>query len=96
MDPDQPVKDYQVILSPLAVQDLAEIVTFIAADNPSAAGQFSRALIEKTRLLKTFPAMGRVVPESESARGRVHGGYGRIFRVEIGRFWHGARGKPQI
>lgn len=103
MDPDQPARNYQVILSPLAVQDLAEIITFIAADNPSAAEQFGLALVGKTRLLAAFPELGRVVPEIQSARELVHRSYRLIYRVDhahcrvdIARFWHGARGTPQI
>ena len=106
MDPDQPAREYRVILSPLAVQDLAEIMTFIAADNPLAGERFARALVQKTRLLVTFPELGRVVPEfgpAEKARELVHRAYRIIYRVdhanrrvEVARFWHAARGLPQI
>jgi toxin ParE1/3/4 len=95
-----------VILSPLAVQDLAEIVTFIAADNPPVAARFGRALVQKTRLLITFPELGRIVPElepAEHARELVHRAHRIIcrvdharHRVEVARFWHAARGTPQV
>ena len=103
MDPEQPARDYRVILSPLAVRDLAEIITFIAADKPVAAEKFGRALVEKTRLLATFSELGRFVPEDSGARELVHRSYRIIYRVdhprrrvEVSRFWHGARGTPQI
>ncbi len=93
-----------MILSPLAVQDLAEIVTFIASNNPPAAERFGRMLVQKTRLLVTFPELGRVIPElgpAEQARELVHRTYRIIYRVdharrrvEVARFWHAARGKP--
>ena len=104
MDPGQP---YAVILSPLAFQDLTEIVTFIAADNPPVAKRFGRALIQKTRLLVTFPELGRIVPEfaggPERARELIHKAYRIIYRVdhghrrvEVARFWHAARGTPEL
>ncbi|MBV9658864.1 MAG: type II toxin-antitoxin system RelE/ParE family toxin [Verrucomicrobia bacterium] len=109
MDPDAPAaqRPYEVILSPLAVQDLAEIVTFIAADNPTVAERFGRALIQKTRLLVTFPELGRIVPEfaeaPERARELIHRAYRIIYRVdharrrvEVSRFWHASRGTPEL
>ena len=104
MDPDDSPSLYEVVLSPLAVQDLVEIVTFIAADNPPVAERFGRALVQKTRLLATFPELGRAVPELEptaQARELVHRAYRIIYRVdyarrrvEVARFWHAARGTP--
>ena len=106
MDSDDPANGYEVILSPLAVQDLAEIIAFIAADNPPVAERFGRALVQKTRLLVTFPELGRVVPElepAEQARELVHRSYRIIYRVdharrrvEVARFWHAARGTPRL
>jgi plasmid stabilization system protein ParE len=40
---------YKVDLSPRALRDLEEIVTFIAADNASAAERFGQRLIDKQR-----------------------------------------------
>lgn len=47
--------DYQVILSPRAIQDLKEIVRYISIDSPANAEKFGLALIEKARTLKVFP-----------------------------------------
>ena len=104
MDPGKSARDYEVILSPLAVQDLAEIITFIATDNPPTAERFARALVQKTRLLITFPELGRMVPElgpAEKARELFHRAYRIIYRVdharrrvEIARFWHGHAARP--
>lgn len=83
---------------------MAEIIAFIATDNPPAAERVSRALVRKTRLLVVFPELDRVVPEFmgvETARELVYRSYRIIYRVdharrqvEVSRFWHGARGTP--
>ena len=95
---------YQVILSPRAIQDLEEIVRYIAFDNPERAESFGRELIEKTKQLKTFPELGRTVPEFGLAdvRELIHRSYRIVYRVnhgrnvvEVARFWHGARGTPE-
>ena len=95
--------DYQVILSPRAIQDLQEIVRYISFDNPINAERFGLALIEKARTLKCLPERGRVVPEfrDENYREIIFHSYRIVYRVasvnrtvEIGRFWHGARGTP--
>lgn len=44
---------------PLAVSDLAELVTYIAADNPSAAYRVHDDLRSQTDRLVRLPEMGR-------------------------------------
>lgn len=97
---------YKVILAPLAIQDLAEAVSYIAADNPRAAERFGRALINQTKLLSSFPEIGRFVPEfspNSGAREIIFRSYRIIYRLdhsqktaEVSRFWHAARGAPEI
>ncbi len=97
---------YRVVLAPLAIQDLAEAVSYIAADDPRAADRFGRALIDQTKILGSFPHLGRTVPElalSSGAREIVFRSYRIIYRVddrrkliEVSRFWHAARGTPVI
>lgn len=97
--------DFKVILAPRAAQDLQEIVRYISFDNPIRAESFGRELIGKTRLLASFPEMGRVVPEvnDPSVREIIHKTYRIVYRVrqqehriEVSRFWHGARGTPNL
>jgi toxin ParE1/3/4 len=97
--------DYKVILSPRSIQDLQEIVRYISWDNPGQAEKFGRLLIDKTRSLETFPEMGREVPElgDPEVREIIFRSYRIVYRVwkdrklvEISRFWHGARGSPEI
>jgi toxin ParE1/3/4 len=44
--------DYKVILSPRAIQDLQEIVRYIAWDSPKDAEQFGNRLIDQAQRLK--------------------------------------------
>lgn len=97
--------DFKVILAPRAIQDLQEIVRYISFDDPARAESFGRELIAKTRLLVTFPEMGRVVPEfnEPNVREIIHKSYRVVYRVnhstrciEVSRYWHGARGTPLI
>ena len=53
----------KIIWSLQARDDLREIVSFVAADNPAIAENFGYRLISKVELLANFPLLGRVVPE---------------------------------
>ncbi|MDB6021229.1 MAG: plasmid stabilization system [Pedosphaera sp.] len=97
--------DFQVLISPRARDDLKVIVRFIGRHNSSAALQFGKGLIEKALSLKRQPWRGRVVPElnESSVRELIFKSYRIIYqisekntRVEILRFWHAARGTPEI
>jgi len=94
-----------VILTPQSLDDLRDIVRFIAQDNQEKAKTFGYALIDKALSVGTFPELGRVVPELEdsSVREIIHGSYRIIYEVfheptavYVLRFWHGARGVPEI
>lgn len=96
---------YKLIWSPAARDDLHDIVTFIARDNPNRAMSFGYELISETDRLKDFPESGRVVPEyrNDNIREIVIRPYRIVYRVnhtrkisEIARIWHSARGVPQL
>jgi addiction module RelE/StbE family toxin len=96
---------YEVVLSRTATVDLAEVVEYIARDNPAAAVRFGHQLLAHTRKLKDFPEIGRVVPEFQVAtlRELIHGSYRIVYEVDdvkkiiaVARFWHAARGTPQV
>jgi toxin ParE1/3/4 len=97
--------DYRVVLSPSARADLRNIVRYISFDAPDRALQFGMFLISRTRLLAQSPELGRVVPEFEDSliREIVVRSYRVVYRldesrhlVEVVRFWHAARGTPEI
>lgn len=96
---------YQVSLSPSGRRDLRDIVRYISVDSPERAVRFGRLLVSSTKRLSEFPEMGRVVPEfaDPSIREIVVRSYRVIYRVDHGdcrvdvaRFWHGARGAPEV
>lgn len=96
---------YQVVLSLSARRDLKDIVRYISIDSPDRALAFGQFLVQHTKQLADFPEIGRVVPEfnAHDIREIVVRSYRLIYRVneanekiEVIRFWHGARGTPII
>ena len=94
---------YQVAVSPAARRDLRDIVRYISLDSPERAVTFGQFLLSSTKRLADFPELGRVVPEfgDPSIREIVVRSYRVIYRVDhadcrvdVARFWHGARGTP--
>jgi plasmid stabilization system protein ParE len=96
---------YKLIWSPAARDDLHDIVTFIARDNPNRAMSFGYELISETDRLKDLPESRRVVPEhrNDKIREIVFRPYRIVYRVshtkklcEIARIWHSSRGVLQL
>jgi toxin ParE1/3/4 len=96
---------WQVILAPSAQTDLADIVRYIAQHNSDAAARLGFELITRAENLADFPEIGRMVPEfrQPNLREIICRSYRIIYRlrrdnqrIEIVRFWHGARGFPHI
>jgi len=96
---------YQVVLSPSARADLRNVIHYISLDAPDQALQFGRFLISHTKSLAQFPEMGRVVAEvgDSSMREIIVRSYRVVYRVnhsehlvEVIRFWHAARGIPEV
>ena len=97
--------DYAVFLSTRALGDLERIIAFVAHDNVVAAERLGNQLLDAALSLTLFPDRGRMVPEFRRPQIReiVFRSYRIIYRVnsadqslEIVRFWHAARGFPQI
>jgi plasmid stabilization system protein ParE len=53
----------RIIWSPLSVDRLSEIAEYIAQDNPRAAERWIEEIFTKVEQLKSFPEIGRIVPE---------------------------------
>jgi plasmid stabilization system protein ParE len=96
---------FKVILTPQSLNDLQQIVAFIAKDNPERSRTYGNELIDHALSVAAFPELGRIVPEIDepAVREVIHGAYRIIYEVfqdrqtiYVLRFWHGARGKPQI
>ena len=96
---------YKIIISPKARGDLKAAVVFIAPDNPSAALRFGEQLQAKAMQLSDFPRLGRQLPEGDdpNVRDFPFKSYRIIYEVHdtqrsiaILRFWHAARGEPEL
>ena len=91
---------YDVRLLRIAEDDFSEIVSYIAADRPSAAEDLASKIEKNLRLLSTNPHLGRVPKEEELAqvayRYLVVENYLIFYKIEgktvyIYRILHGAR-----
>jgi plasmid stabilization system protein ParE len=86
-----------------AQRDLREIVEYIARDNPGAAERVGLRLIEQVELLTKFPKLGREVRQRRGNRVLPERNILIFYHlhpnariVEIKRFWHSARGIPDL
>ncbi len=93
----------KVTYAPIANDDLAEIVSYIAQDNPNAARNWLRRIRAACNLLGTNPAMGERREDFGVAgcRSFTVGGFVVFFRrlddgVEIARIVHGSRDLRQL
>lgn len=94
---------HQVIFAPQSLRDLQAVVRFISLHaGAEVAIRFGNQMVEKALSLCDFPLRGRVVPETGLPyREILYRSYRIVYRlsedrVEIVRFWHAARGTPQI
>ncbi len=70
--------------SPLALERVREIATYIALDKPAAAEDWIEALFETVGRLPQHPRSGRKVPELNIDRVRevMHGAYRVIYGID--------------
>jgi plasmid stabilization system protein ParE len=88
----------RVSWSPLADEQVDEVVAYVAADDQAAALTWLEHLLEQVASLARFPDSGRIVPElqRDDLRELIVGSYRVIYRrkadvVEIAAIRHGAR-----
>jgi toxin ParE1/3/4 len=95
----------KVILTPQSLEDLRDIVAFIAQANSERARSFGNELIDHALTLAELPERGRLVPEisEPGVREIIHRPYRIIYEIFPGqnavyvlRFWHAARGEPEV
>jgi addiction module RelE/StbE family toxin len=99
------METYNVRFLEEALDDLEEIVLYIANDNPAAALSMHDKIVEKATNLSTFPKLGRLVPDKKMSeagfRMLVIKPYLLFYRliedtVYIYRVVHGARNYPSL
>jgi plasmid stabilization system protein ParE len=74
----------RIVWSPLALDRVEEIASYIARENDSAARHWIGSIFAKVKRLGRFPSSGRVVPEIQrlSIREIIDGDYRIIYRIE--------------
>ena len=93
----------KIIFSPQAIADLESAVRFITKDKPDAALRVGNALIDWVSILESFPLVGSPYAKRPGVRKLVSRPYIIYYRprledncVDILRYWHGARGEPEL
>ena len=96
-------EQFKVIFAPRAERDLESAVRYITQHAGSEiAHRFGMQLVNKALTLSKVPERGRTVPEvGLPFREIFFRSYRIVYRVraeavEVIRFWHAARGTPQI
>jgi toxin ParE1/3/4 len=84
--------------SKLALNDLEEIIIYIAEDSEDNAKLFVASMIDSIETMSAFPYSGRIVPElkNEKIREKIFNKYRIIYRInseimEVVRVLHNAR-----
>ncbi len=95
----------QIVWSQTAVEDLKEVVQFIAMDDPAAAASLADRILDRVEFASGLPFSNRAVPEKKdrSVREVILKPYRIIYQVDdkrgaihILRIWHAARGAPDL
>jgi len=60
-----PTDKYQVRLLSIAEEDFTEVISFLAADNPTAADAIANKIEKNLELLSENPNLGRIPREEE-------------------------------
>ena len=95
--------NYRVVISHAARTDLLAIGRCIQLNNPPRAESFVAELLQRCRLLQSFPESHGLIPDPKSrgVRRVVHGNYLIFFRisgttVEVLHVLNGARDYPAL
>jgi toxin ParE1/3/4 len=95
--------DYRVLIAESAVDDLREIVAFVAADDPVAAVRLGDKLVNHALSLAAFPARHSLYDKERNIRKMAVPPYLIYYTtheptrsVNIIHFWHGARCSPDF
>jgi plasmid stabilization system protein ParE len=95
--------DYHLLFTQRALDDLAEIIAYIAEDDLNAASRFGSSLLDHLDLLRRFPRMADTIRKRSQVRKLVHGPLLIYYQVhddarlvEILHCRHGLRKLPRL
>lgn len=91
-------KKVTVVVTETAREDLASMVEYVSIDSPRAAQKIIRTIHDRLKMLRSFPKLGRIIPEigDPALREIVVDTYRILYRlrkgkIEILRSLHGRR-----
>ncbi len=94
--------DFRLRYTQRALRDLAEIISYIAEDDASAASHFGNTLLDHVELLTRFPRMGNPVESRPGLRKLTHSPILVYYRIrepkgviDILHLRHAARKSPK-
>jgi len=94
---------YKVIFAAQALEQLEQIIRFIAQDDPAAAERFGNYLVDRAELLADFPELGTPYRKRPGVRRVLCKPYFIYYRlrredqvIEIMDYWHAARRGPLL
>ena len=94
---------WKIIFAPQALEELGQIVRFIAQDDPQAAIRFGDYLVDRAESLANFTDLGTPYRKRAKFRRLLCKSYYIYYRVdrtrqtiEIMDYWHSARREPAI
>jgi len=94
---------WKIIFAPQSLEELEQIVRFIAQDDPQAAIRFGDYLVDRAESLANFPELGTPYRKRANIRRLLCKSYYIYYRIqrkeqaiEIMDYWHSARREPKI
>ena len=77
----------KIIWSPFSIERLTEIAKYIENDSPKNANAFIENIFNEIERLRTFPDLGRFVPELENRNIReiIYDSFRIIYRIDDNR-----------
>ena len=95
--------DFRLLFTQKALKDLAEIIGYIAQDDPQAAERFGNSLLDHVQLLTRFPRMGAAIRKRARVRKLSHSPILVYYRIrddkrliEILHLRHASRKPPKV
>jgi toxin ParE1/3/4 len=74
--------DYRLLYTQRALNDLAEIIGYIAEDGADTASRFGSSLLDHVDLLARFPRLGSTIRKRPRVRKLIHSPFLIYYRVD--------------
>src|ERR1044071_3886611 len=94
---------WKVVFAPQALEELEQIVRYIAQDDPQAAIRFGGYLVDRAESLRNFPELGTPYRKRGNVRRLLCKSYYLYYllqrkeqTIEIMDYWHSARREPRV